>query len=181
MKRIILASTSPARKALMDTLGIAYEVEAPGVDEDVDAKTATEATQILARRKAEAVLARHPDAIVIGSDQLVWFEGEALGKPPDAERAYRQLAAMSGKVHEIVTAVCVPPSVEVDVARLTMRPLSEPELRAYVATGEWQGCAGAYRIEGQGRRLFARIDGDLTSIQGLPLNIVRALLARAGA
>jgi septum formation protein len=67
---------------------------------------------------------------------------------------------------------------EIDVASLTMRPLTHEEMDAYIATGEWQGCAGGYRIEGKGRALFARIDGDLTSIQGLPLALLRRMLRR---
>jgi septum formation protein len=180
MRKVILASTSPARKALMATLGIPYSVEAPGVDEDVPPGIGVEvATAMLAERKARAVADRNPGAIVIGSDQLVELEGRAIGKSPDAAAAREQLQRMSGVTHRIITAVCVisdSTRTEIDVASLTMRPLTDEEMDAYIATGEWQGCAGGYRIEGKGRGLFTHIDGDSTSIQGLPLPLLRRML-----
>src|SRR5688572_6058141 len=95
---LILASTSPARRALMDSLGVTYEVEAPGVDEDVPPGTsAHEAVALLAERKARAVSRRHPPALVVGSDQLAVVDGQALGKPADRERAREQLTALAGR------------------------------------------------------------------------------------
>lgn len=185
MSELILASTSPARRALMTALGLPFRAEAPGVDEQVPAGVGVEQTvALLAERKARAVLERFPNALIIGSDQLVSLDGRALGKPADATAARRQLAALSGRAHDILTAVCVVSraffSVEVDVAKLTMWPLGEDELDGYVATGEWQGCAGGYRVESRGQALFERIEGDRTSIQGLPMSRVTRLLRAAG-
>jgi len=185
--RLVLASTSPARRALMDGLGVPYEAVAPGVDEQVPPGTQVEqATAMLARRKAKAVAAAHPEALVLGADQLVELDGEALGKPPDEAAALEQLRALSGRSHRIVTAVCLLGEAagvelqEVDVVVMTLFPLAEEELRRYVATGEWRGCAGGYRVEGRGQSLFQDIQGDRTSVQGLPMLRVVRMLRRAG-
>lgn len=182
---LLLASTSSARKALMDGLGLPYRAVAPEVDEVVPEGTPpAHAVALLAERKARAVLAKHPGALVIGSDQLVSLDGRALGKPPDAAAARAQLMAMRGRTHEILTAVCVAGPAflesEVDAARLTVLPLTDDEVAGYVATGEWQGCAGGYRVEGRGQALFARIDGDRAAIQGLPMQRLLRILREAG-
>jgi septum formation protein len=182
---LLLASTSSARKALMDGLGLPYRAVAPEVDEVVPEGTPpAHAVALLAERKARAVLARHPGALVIGADQLVSLDGRALGKPPDAQAARAQLSAMRGRTHEILTAVCVAGPAflvtEVDAARLTVLPLTDDEVTGYVATGEWQGCAGGYRVEGRGQALFARIDGDRAAIQGLPMQRLLRILREAG-
>jgi septum formation protein len=182
---LVLASTSPARRALMDALGVPYEAVAPGVGEDVPPGTRVEeATSMLARRKAEAVARARPGSLVLGADQLVELDGAALGKPGDEAAALRQLRALSGRSHRIVTAVClVGPGVdlhEVDVVEMTVFPLSGEELRRYVSTGEWQGCAGGYRVEGRGQALFQDIRGDRTSVQDLPMLRVVRMLRQAG-
>lgn len=183
--RLILASTSQARRSLINALGIPYEAIAPGVDEVVPPATSPEdAVQSLSARKAHAVFGRHPDALVIGSDQLVSLDGVALGKPADATAARAQLASLSGRSHEIFTGLCVlGPGyrrVELDRAVLTVHPLSPAELDGYVATNEWEGCAGGYRIEARGQALFSSIDGDRTAIQGLPMQRLTRLLREAG-
>jgi len=182
---LVLASTSPARRALMDGLGVPYRVQAPGVDEEVPAALAPQqAVAVLAERKARAVSLQHPQALVIGSDQLVAFQGKALGKPPDATAAAAQLEALAGHTHAIHTALCVVGpgyfALEVDTAKLAIAPLTKGEVDAYVATGEWQGCAGGYRIEGKGQALFDSIDGDRAAIQGLPMARLVRLLREAG-
>lgn len=182
---LVLASTSSARRALMAGLGLPFRAEAPGVDEDVPPGTPPKhAVAILAERKARAVLERFPGALVIGSDQLVSLDGHALGKPPDAAAARVQLASLRGRTHEIFTGVCVLGAgygvTEIDAARLTVWPLSDAEVEGYVATGEWEGCAGGYRVEARGQALFQRIDGDRSAIQGLPMQRVTRLLREAG-
>jgi septum formation protein len=182
---LILASTSPARRALMEGLAVPYRAQSPDVDEVVPEGTPPQhAVALLAERKARTVASAHPTALVIGADQLVSFQGQALGKPPDAKAAAAQLRSMRGRAHDIVTGVCVVGPgflvTEVDVARLTVLPLTDAEVEAYVATGEWQGCAGGYRIEGRGQALFSRIEGDRSAIQGLPMQRVVRLLREAG-
>lgn len=182
---LILASTSPARRALMTGLGLPYRVVAPEVEETVPADlSAAQSVAMLAERKARAVAQRFPTGLIIGSDQVVSLSGRVLGKPADAEAAKAQLKALRGRTHDICTGVCVVGPgyfvTEVDIARMTVLPLSDREVDGYVATGEWQGCAGAYRIEGRGQAIFARVDGDRTAIQGLPMQWVVRLLREAG-
>lgn len=182
---LLLASTSPARRALLDGLGLPYRAVPPEVEEVVpDGTPVVQAVAQLAERKARAVADRSPRCLVIGADQLVSLDGAALGKPPDEAAAFAQLKSLVGRSHEIVTGVCVVGPgylvTEVDVARLHVRPMSDDEVRGYVATGEWKGCAGGYRVEGRGQALFARIEGDRTSVQGLPMQRVVRLLREAG-
>lgn len=184
-RELMLASTSSARRALMTALGIGFRAEAPGVDEAVPRGMSVEAAvAMLAERKARAVLARHPDALVIGSDQLVSLDGVALGKPADAAAARQQLVSLRGRTHDIFTSVCVVSAeffaLEVDVARLTVWPLRDDEVDGYVATREWEGCAGGYRVEARGQALFSSIEGDRAAIQGLPMQRVVRLLRAAG-
>ncbi|HSP79898.1 MAG TPA: nucleoside triphosphate pyrophosphatase [Myxococcaceae bacterium] len=186
MRELILASTSGARRALMDGLGLPYLAEAPGVEEDVSPTlSAREAVQELAARKARAVQARHPGAWVLGADQLVEVEGQVLSKPPTLEAARQQLGRLLGRNHEICTGVCLlgPDghiAQEVEVSRLTFYPLEAEELERYLRLGEWQGCAGSYRIEGAGQALLQRLEGDRTNVQGLPMLTVVRLLREAG-
>lgn len=182
---LILASTSPARQALLESLGLPFRVVAPEVDENVvEGTPPAHAVALLAERKARAVFSRNEGALVIGSDQLVSLAGHALGKPPDAAVALKQLKALRGRSHEILTGLCVVGPAflvnEVDTARLTVLPLSDAECDGYIATGEWHGCAGGYRVEGRGQAIFQRIEGDRTAIQGLPMQRVVRILREAG-
>jgi septum formation protein len=182
---LVLASTSPARRALMDALGVRYRAEAPRVDEDYDPALAPKAAvALLAERKAREVSARFPEALVIGADQLAIADGRALGKPPDRAAARVQLRLLRDQPHEIATGLCLlgPGFFEahVDVARLRFHPLSDEELERYLDTGEWQGCAGGYRVEAKGQALFAALDGDRTGVQGLPMLLLVRLLRKAG-
>ncbi|MDY7228903.1 Maf family protein [Hyalangium rubrum] len=186
MRTLILASTSSARRALMDGLGLPYRAESPGVEEDVSPTlSAREAVQVLAGRKAKAVHARHPEAWVLGADQLVEVQGEVLSKPPDREAAKRQLGKLLGQTHDICTGVCLLGpgghiAEAVEVSRLTFYPVRDEELERYLDLGEWQGCAGSYRVEGAGQALLARLEGDRTNVQGLPMLTVVRMLRDAG-
>lgn len=184
-RRLILASTSSARRTLMDSLGVTYEAMAPGVDEDVPQGTSVpDAVAMLAERKARAVFEREPDALVIGSDQLVSLDGHALSKPADRDEARSQLRRLSGRVHEIVTGVCLiaagVATRHVEVTRMKLYPLREDELERYLDLEEWRGCAGGYRVESAGQALFEEITGDRTNVQGLPMHVVVRLLRTAG-
>ncbi|RKH09277.1 septum formation protein Maf [Corallococcus sp. CA053C] len=183
---LILASTSSARRALMDGLGLPYRTEAPGVDEDVAASlSAQEAVRSLAARKARAVHERHPEAWVLGADQLVEVGQDVLGKPQDRDAARGQLQRLLGHTHAIHTGVClVGPgghfTEAVETTRLTFFPVPPEELERYLDTGEWEGCAGSYRVEGRGQALLAKLEGDRTNVQGLPMLSVVRLLRQAG-
>lgn len=183
--KLILASTSLTRRVLLESLGLAFEVEAPGVEEDVPPGTTPEAAALLlAERKARAVFERHPEALVIGSDQIAALRGRPLGKPADRQAAREQLSSMRGQAHHLCTGLCVlgPGLVfrELDVATLLVHPFSDEELEHYLDLEEWRGCAGSYRIEGAGQALFSDIQGDRTSIMGLPMLRVTRALRQAG-
>jgi MAF protein len=182
--RLLLASTSPARRALLDGLGLSYTAEDPGVEEDLPADTPVEAAvRMLALRKARTVAARHPGAVVLGADQLAEVDGQALGKPGSRQAARTQLTSLLGRSHRLLTAVALvgggDEQLELDVVTLRFHPVSPEELERYLDSGEWRGCAGGYRIEGRGQALVDALDGDRTSVQGLPmLPVVRMLRAR---
>lgn len=169
----------------MDGLGVKYEAVSPGVDESVPPGTPVrDAVVLLARRKAEAVAECHPDALVLGADQLVSVDGRALGKPIDRGQAREQLRLILGRTHEILTGVCLlgggAPRRVIDEVRMTAFALSDGELERYLDLEEWRGCAGSYRVEARGQALFENIEGDRTSVQGLPMLVVNRLLRDVG-
>ncbi|MCA9060698.1 MAG: septum formation protein Maf [Planctomycetaceae bacterium] len=174
---LILASGSRYRHELLSRLVSDFQTVSPDVDEDaVKAENLPPVAlaQTLARMKTEAVARLHPQATVIGSDQLVNLNGRVLGKPGTAEAAVEQLLEMAGQAHELVTAVTVlgneTTSDLISITRLQMRRLSRSEAERYVARDNPLDCAGSYRIESAGISLFDRIDcDDFTSIIGLPL------------
>jgi len=185
MRPLLLASTSPARRALLSALGLPFTAVASGVEECFPAGAKVEAVvRQLAQSKARAVARLHPEALVLGADQLGEVEGRLLAKPANREEARAQLRALSGRTHRMVTAVCLAGNGQeetvVEEARLTLFALKEAEVEAYLDTEEWRGCAGGYRVEGRGQALFERIEGDRTCVQGLPMAAVVRLLRRRG-
>ena len=197
---IVLASTSRYRRALLERLGLPFEARPPGVDEaPLPGETPRALAERLAVAKAEALAESvaaelGPEALIIGSDQVVDLDGEVLGKPGSAERAVDQLARMAGRSHRLVTAMAVhqPASGRTeqatDIHILTMRPLSRAALARYVAHDAPIDCAGAYMLERRGIALFERIeadeatatDADGSAIIGLPMVKTLALLGRFG-
>jgi len=185
MADLVLASTSPARRALLEQVGLAFRAEAPGVEERLDpAADPIAQARDLALRKAQAVAQRHPGALVVGADQVLVLGGRALGKPADEAEARAQLRSMGGATHALVTGVAVVGPGGTfqghEETRLTVRALAAAEIDAYLATGEWRGCAGGYRVEGRGLALFERIDGDWTNVLGLPMPLLLGELRRRG-
>jgi len=185
--RLILASQSRYKCSLMRRLGVDFDAIATGVDESRNAgETPLELARRLARCKAEAAAAAHPDAFVIGSDQVVSLDSQVFNKPVTAQRAAAQLAELAGKTHDLTSAVAlVTPDGEAleEVVRfeMTMRPLTPEQIRAYVAEDEPLDCAGSYRVESAGIRLFEALGGDdYTAVIGLPLTRVWTLLEQSG-
>lgn len=183
---LILASSSPTRQRLLASVGLPFRVEVAGVEEVLD-PTLPPAQQArhLAREKALAVHRHHPAAVVVGADQVMTFDGMSFGKPADEEEARRQLTRMAGRSHSLITGVATfGPGGESWIAheetRLHVRSLTPAEINAYVATGEWRGCAGGYRVEGRGLALFSRIDGDWTNVLGLPMPLLLGRLRDLG-
>jgi septum formation protein len=189
MKTLLLASTSSYRRELLARLGVAFSVAAPDCDEDAykaQGHAPRALASLLAREKAKSVAALHPDVYVLGSDQLVDLDGEVLGKPGSVEGAVAQLLRMQGRSHALITATALvtPEGVwheHVDTHALTLRSLSESEIRRYVERDRPLDCAGSYKIEQGGIALCARVEGeDFTAITGLPLVHITSLLRTLG-
>jgi septum formation protein len=183
-RRIVLASGSPRRRELLAGLGVAFEVVTSDVDEDVETFAGPEDFALqLARRKARAVAGRVGDALVIGGDTVVELDGRIFGKPADHDEAVEMISRLSGRTHRVVTGLAVVDAATGEhregatTSAVTMRPLGEGEIRAYVASGEPFDKAGAYAIQGLGGRLVASVDGELDNVIGLPMATLRRLLA----
>jgi len=185
-RRLVLASTSPYRKALLERLGLLFDVAAPGVDETALRGEAPEQTALrLSVLKAKAVQA--PNAIVIGSDQVASLDGRRLGKPGTHDKAARQLQRLSGRTAEFHTAITVLDSASGELhsrvvpCRVTFRDLDPRTIETYLQREQPYDCAGSAKAEGLGIALIARIDtDDPTSLIGLPLIALTEMLARAG-
>ncbi len=185
---VILASTSPYRRALLDRLGIPFRSLAPEVDEDAykaGGLSPLALAEVLALAKARSLSDARPDSIVIGSDQVASLDDLPLGKPGSVASAEAQLSAMSGRSHELITAVAVRHRGETiahtDVTTLTMRRLSADEIRRYVEADRPLDCAGSYKLESRGIALFERVvSDDHTAIVGLPLIAVTTILRSLG-
>lgn len=185
---LILASTSPYRAALLERLGLPFRVAAPGIAEELLAGEAPAARALrLALAKAHAIAAAHPDAWVLGSDQVADCDGRILEKPGAADRCREQLAICSGRSVTFFTAAVLargqPAAVYQHVDRTTVRfrSLSGDEIARYVKRDRPFDCAGGFRSEGLGIALFDGIDGsDPTALIGLPLIWVSSALRQVG-
>ena len=172
--RIILASGSPRRRALLHDLGLEFEVYKPDVDEShsPDENPETLCAR-LSRLKAEAGAQKFQDALVIAADTIVVIDGKILGKPVNREDAVKMLAALQGREHEVLTglSVCMNGRVltHAEHTRVKFRPLSDAEIRAYVSTGECDDKAGAYAVQGKGSLLVEGLQGDYFNVVGLPV------------
>jgi len=182
MMRLVLASGSASRRAMLDAAGVAFDVSPPNVDEAA-AKAGLigaggrDTADALAELKARKVSLRDPAALVLGSDSVVELaDGTLLDKPGDRAEAEDHLRRMSGHRHKLHSAAVIaeggrPVWREVDTATLFVRPLSDAFIAAYL-DAEWPaiaGCVGCFRIEGPGVQLFARVDGSHFTILGMPL------------
>jgi septum formation protein len=176
-RRLVLASTSAYRRALLERLGLAFECAAPGVDEAAHAaESPADTARRLARAKAAAVAPRFPDALVIGSDQVASLGELRLEKPGDHANAVRQLQALSGQTAQFDTAVCVLDAsrdaawIRLVPCRVTFRPLTARMIEAYLRREQPYDCAGSAKSEGLGIALIERMQtDDPTALIGLPV------------
>jgi septum formation protein len=179
---ILLASTSPQRRAILEQLGIPFETLPPRYEEhDPPEGDAAALVRTHGRHKARSVLAEAAGRPVLGVDTAVALDGRIFGKPSHAGEATEMLADLAGRTHAVVSGLCLLTAgwevVESEVTRVTFRNLGSRELEAYVATGEWQGRAGGYAIQGRGATLVERIDGDYLNVVGLPTALLVRTLA----
>jgi septum formation protein len=170
---IVLASTSPQRSVILRQLGLPFEVVAPQYDEAGDDPVEH------AAGKARSV--DGGEQPVLGVDTIVVLDGEVLGKPAGPGEAEAMLERLGGRTHEVVSGLCLRTraweELHGETTRVTFRPLTPRELAHYVATGEWEGRAGAYAIQGVGASLVERIEGDYLNVVGLPGALLVRLLA----
>ena len=179
---ILLASTSPQRRAILEQLRVPFGVVAPRYEEhDPPEADAVELVVEHARGKARSVAHEAGDTPVLGVDTAVVLNGRIYGKPRDAADAERMLEALAGETHVVVSGLCLitPGWEELAHAstRVTFRELTPRDLATYVASGEWEGRAGAYAIQGLGAALVDSIDGDYLNVVGLPSALLVRLLA----
>jgi len=180
---LVLASASPRRQELLGNAGISFAVQPADVDETpLAGESPRECAERLAREKALAVAQLRPHDVVLGADTIVVVDEAILGKPRDVDDAVRMLRLLSGRVHCVITGVCLvgPGTVKARTASettlVTMSDFSDEEIRAYVATGEPMDKAGAYAIQGRASRWIPRIEGDYSNVVGLPVALVYRML-----
>ena len=179
--QLILASASPRRSELLRNAGISFEIDPAHVAEEPQAgETPLHYAKRLARDKALAVLARHPEAAILGADTIVVADEHLLEKPADAQDAARMLRLLSGRAHQVITGVCVVASgferTEAELTQVVFGMLSEEEIAGYVASGEPMDKAGAYGIQGMASRWVERVDGCYFNVVGLPVSRVYRML-----
>jgi septum formation protein len=172
--RLVLASSSPRRKELLEMIQLPFEILVSAVDESFDSHLSPkEIVQQLAFQKAKAVLAKAKDACVIGADTVVVYEGTILGKPKDENEAFHMLKMLSGATHEVWTGVAICTEKEqitfAEQTKVTFWDLTDEEIAAYIATKEPLDKAGAYGIQQFGSLFVRKIEGDYFSVVGLPL------------
>ncbi len=187
-RALVLASTSKYRRALLERLGLAFEVAAPGVEERALRDEAPAETALrLSRLKAQSLVSRFPDALIIGSDQVAALGDERLDKPGSHDNAVRQLRRVSGKSADFYTAITLLDArtgkfeSKVVPCRVTFRTLDDARIEAYLRREQPYDCAGSAKAEGLGIALIARMEtDDPTSLIGLPLIALTGMLDAAG-
>lgn len=183
--RLILASRSPRRAELLTRMGLRFIIDAADVPEDDAFGTPEEQVCMLAKRKAEAVTHRHPDAWVLGADTLVYCD-RVLGKPADPEEAAAMLRHLSGRWHSVHSGICLihtktgKTAVRHVMTRVRFLPLSEADIWNYLAEGESLDKAGAYGVQGKAGMFIERIEGCHNNVMGLPIAQLRLLLLEMG-
>lgn len=188
MQPIVLASSSPYRQALLRRLGLDFVAAAPNIDETPLANEAPEAlAKRLASGKARALKDRHSNALIIGSDQVAWADGERLGKPGTFANALAQLQRSRGKTVTFYTGLCLYDSatgneqLAVELYQASFRDLTDTQLRNYLIREQPYDCAGSFKCEGLGITLFESLAGDdPNTLIGLPLIRLTSMLRKAG-
>jgi septum formation protein len=168
--RVILASASPQRRAILEQIGVTFEVQVPDVEELDDGPAAEVALENAYRKAAAVAPAGLP---ILGVDTVVCLGAQLFGKPRDAAHAAEMLATLAGACHVVISGVCMIEGERVRTAAartaVQFRALDRAAIDAYVRTGEWRGRAGAYAIQGRGATLVERIEGDYLNVVGLPV------------
>jgi septum formation protein len=188
MPQLVLASTSPYRRTLLERLGLPFETAAPDADESpLDNESPNALVARLSEAKARAIAPQFSDALIIGSDQVAVLDKQILGKPGNHENAVQQLRAASGRQVEFLTGLCLLNSktqqchVKVVPFSVTFRSLSESQIEEYLLRDKPYNCAGSFKSEGLGISLFEKMEGDdPNALIGLPLIELTTMLATEG-
>ncbi|MEG0234094.1 MAG: nucleoside triphosphate pyrophosphatase [Hafnia sp.] len=188
MSPLILASTSPYRRALLEKFGVEFICAAPDTDETPkDGESAAELVQRLAQEKAQSLADKFPNHFIIGSDQVCVIDGKIVGKPGSIENAHQQLRAASGKIITFYTGLCVLNShtmqkeIVCEPFYVHFRHLTDDEIRAYIKLEMPLYCAGSFMCEGAGILLFSQLEGrDPNALVGLPLIALNEILLKFG-
>jgi nucleoside triphosphate pyrophosphatase len=187
MPSLVLASSSPRRSTLLSHAGFQFEIAPPRLAEKFDvAVTLRELTLWNAIRKGMSVAQTRPDAVVIAADTLVALENKIIGKPSDLEEAAQILERLSGRTHEVCSAVLIyhqtsgRSAVFHDISRVRFHRLNRAMIKRYVAKVNSLDKAGAYAAQGTGAEIIAKIDGSFTNVVGLPMEKTIAALAKFG-
>ena len=186
MKKIILASTSPRRKQILDMMGVKYEAVSPNYEEDNSINLSPKETVMLfAREKAKSV-AQKNNGIVIGSDCIISFNDKKIGKPKDKEDAFNTLKMLSGKTHQVITGVALIDTEtgneikDFEVTDVKFKDLTDEEIKKYIETGELLDRSGSYAIQGYASVFVEKINGCYYNVMGLPVNKVFSGLKKLG-
>jgi septum formation protein len=181
MAHLILASSSARRRELLLQLGVQFTIDSPDIDESVlEGEKVAHYVERLARAKAEAVWLNHSEAVILAADTSIAVDDEILGKPESKAHAFNMWEKISGRCHEVLTAVCVRTKQEISSivvqTQVEFQPFSRAEMERYWATGEPIGKAGAYAIQGIAAQYIPRIHGSYSNVVGLPLYETAQLL-----
>jgi len=185
-RKLILASGSPRRQQLLREAGIQFEAYAPDISEEQHpGEQATDYALRLAQEKAEKVAQQFPQHVVLAADTIVVVDGQSLGKPSDERDAERMLRLLSGRSHQVTTAVSVvvpgkPGHTNSRTTEVHFRDVTAREIQEYIATGEPMDKAGAYAIQGGAAPWVVRVDGEYSNVVGLPLSLVTEMLHTCG-
>lgn len=182
---LILASSSPRRRDFLNNMGVNYQIIKPHIDESVLPKEEPAVyVERMACTKAQVIANEHNNEVVLAADTIVVVEDEILGKPQDREDAKRILRKLSGRTHQVMTAVCIRKGDIVhkftQVTNVTFAALDEALIETYVASGECDDKSGAYAVQGIGAMLIEKVEGSVSSVVGLPICQVRQILAEFG-
>ena len=177
----ILASQSPRRKFLLETIIPKFDIIVSNADETIDRDIAPiTAVHILAKRKGEPIAKQYPDAVVISADTIVVIDNNILGKPKNEADAERMLHMLSGKTHQVITGVCIiynnAENIFAKTTDVTFKNLSDLEIKKYIETGEPMDKAGSYGLQGDGSKFVDNINGDQFNVIGLPISDLKNTL-----
>lgn len=174
----VLASASPRRQEILKSIDVSFIVDPADIDESEEPIHPINSYPVrLARKKAMKIAKKHPDAVVMGCDTIITIDDEIFGKPKDREDAFRILKKLSGRVHKVITGICLWRSDVITTfsveTKVTFFELTDDRINSYLDEGEWKDKAGAYSIQGNGGYLASEIVGDIYNVVGLPRRRLR--------